>query len=133
MESITLDDFKKWMEAYRKASEVGDLKAAAELFSQNAEYYETPFSNPIIGRDAIYRYWSEAAHAQKGVQFSYEILAVKGNLGAALWKGKFISTQSGSQVFLNGVLLVEFNRQGQCTRLREWWHRKVIDTNPFKP
>ena len=133
MESIILNDFKKWMEAYRQASEKGNLKAAAELFSQNAEYYETPFSNPIIGRDAIHRYWSEAAHAQKDVQFSYEILAVNGNLGVALWKGNFINVQSGSQVFLDGVLLVELNGHGQCTKMREWWHRRVTDTNPFKP
>jgi len=133
MEPLTVDGFKKWLETYRKASEEGDLKAAAELFSQNAEYYETPFSNPVIGRDAIHRYWSEAAHAQKDVQFSYEILAVKGNLGVTLWKGKFISVQSGSQVLLDGVLLVEFDGQGRCSMLHEWWHRKVIDTNPFKP
>lgn len=133
MEPLTIDGFKKWMEAYRKASSESDLKAAAELFSQNAEYYETPFSNPIIGRDAIHRYWSEAAHAQKGVQFSYEILAMKGDLGMALWKGQFISVQSGSQVLLDGVLLLEFNGQGQCTKFREWWHRQVLDTNPFKP
>ena len=133
MKSIRLDDFKEWLEAYRKASEGGDLKAAAELFSQDAEYFETPFSNPIIGREAIHRYWSEAANAQKDVQFSYEILAVKENRGIALWKGKFISVQSGSQVLLNGVLLVEFDRQGQCFKFREWWHRQVIDTNPFKP
>jgi len=133
MESLTLDGFKKWMEAYRTASVEGDLKAAAELFSKNAEYYETPFSNPIIGRDAIHRYWSEAAHAQKDVQFSYEILAVKGSLGMALWRGNFISVQSGSQVLLDGVFLVEFDGQGECSKLREWWHRQVIDTNPFKP
>ncbi len=131
MESLTLDGFKKWMDSYRKASEEGNLKAAAELFAQNAEYYETPFNNPIIGRDTIHRYWSEATQAQKEVQFSYEILAVKGNLGMALWKGKFISVQSGSQVLLDGVFLVEFDRQGKCSTFREWWHRRVIDTNPF--
>jgi hypothetical protein len=132
MESVSLDDFKKWMDSYGKAIEECNLKAAAELFTQNAEYYETPFNNPLIGRDAIYRYWSEAAQAQKVVQFSYEILGVKENLGMALWKGKFISVKSGSQVLLDGVLLVEFNGQGRCSKFREWWHRQVIDTNPFR-
>lgn len=132
MESLTLENFEKWMDLYRKASEDSDLKAAAELFSQNAEYYETPFSDPIIGREAIYRYWSEAAQAQKDIYFSYEILDVKGNLGIALWKGEFVSVKSGSQVLLDGVLLVEFDGQGQCNKFREWWHRRVIDAGPGK-
>ncbi len=131
MEPLTINGFKKWMGLYSKASEDGDLKAAAELFTQDAEYYETPFNRPIIGREAIYRYWSEGAQAQKAVQFTYEVLAVKETLGIALWKGKFINAKSGSQVFLDGVFLVEFDGQGQCSKLREWWHRRVIDTNPF--
>lgn len=130
MESLTLDRFKNWMDLYRKASEDSDLEAAADLFSQDAEYYETPFSDPIIGRKAIYRYWSEAAQAQEDIHFSYEILDAKGNLGIALWKGEFVSVKSGSQVLLDGVLLVEFDGQGQCNQFREWWHRRVIDIAP---
>ena len=130
MESLTLDRFNKWMGLYRKASEDSDLEAAADLFSQDAEYYETPFSDPIIGREAIYRYWSEAAQAQKDIHFSFEILDVKGNLGIALWKGEFVSVKSGSQVLLDGVFLVEFDRQGQCNKFREWWHRRVTDVGP---
>jgi len=79
MKSLTFNSFKKWMGRYGKASEDRDPKAAAELFTQNAKYYETPFEDPLIGRDAIYRYWSEASQNLKDVQFSYEILAVKGN------------------------------------------------------
>jgi ketosteroid isomerase-like protein len=127
MESLTLDSFDKWMGLYRKASEDSDLEAAADLFSQDAEYYETPFSDPVIGREAIYRYWSEAAQAQKDIHFSFEILDVKGNLGIALWKGEFVSVKADSHVLLDGVFLVEFDGQGQCKKFREWWHRRVIE------
>jgi hypothetical protein len=129
MESLTLDGFGKWMDMYGKACEDSDPKAAAELFAQNAEYYETPFDDPMVGQDAIYQYWSEASHTLKDVQFSYEILAVEGNLGIALWQGKSVSVRSGNHVALDGVFLVEFDEQQKCTMFREWWHRQEIDAS----
>lgn len=124
---LTLNSFKTWMDRYGKASEDSDPKGAAELFTQNAVYYETPFDDPMIGHNTIYRYWGEAAQYLKDVQFSYEILAVAGNLGIALWQAKFVSVKSGNHVALDGVFLVEFDEQGKCSRFREWWHRQVVE------
>jgi hypothetical protein len=68
MESLTLDRFEKWMDLYRKASEDSDLEAAVDLFSQDAEYYETPFSDPIIGREAL-TVLERSRQAQKDIHF----------------------------------------------------------------
>jgi hypothetical protein len=132
MESLTLNGFKKWMDLYGKACEDSDPKVAAELFTQHAEYYETPFDDPMVGQAAIYRYWSESSQALKDVRFSYEILAVKGNLGIALWQGQFVSVKSGNHVVLDGVFLAEFDEQEKCSTFREWWHRQEIDASPFE-
>lgn len=115
------------MEMYGKACENSDPKAAAESFAQDATYHETPFDEPSVGQDAIYQYWSGASQALKEVQFSYEILAVTGNRGIALWQGKQLSGESGKRVVLDGVFLVEFAEQKKCTLFREWWHRQEID------
>jgi len=129
MEALTLNSFKKWMDMYGKACEDSDSKVAAELFTQNAEYYETPFDDPMVGQDAIYRYWSKASQALKDVRFSYEILAVKENLGIALWRGQFVSVRSGNYIVLDGVFVAEFDEQEKCSTFREWWHRQEIDTS----
>lgn len=129
MNSLTPHGFREWMELYGEASENGDAKAAAQLFAQDAEYYETPFDEPIIGHDNIYRYWSEASQSLEDVRFSYEILAVPGNLGIALWQARFASVKSGNHVALDGVFLVELDEQGKCTVFREWWHRQEIDAS----
>lgn len=132
MESLTLNDFKEWMDMYGKACEDSDPQAAAKLFTQNATYYETPFDEPMIGQDAIYRYWSAASQALKDVQFSYEIVAVTGNRGIALWQGKFVGVNSGNRVALDGVFLVEFDQRQKCTLFREWWHLQEIESNPLE-
>jgi hypothetical protein len=124
---LTSDSFKKWLDIYRVASEERDPKVAAELFTQDAKYYETPFDNPIIGRDAIYRYWTKASQDMKDTQFSYKVLAIKGNLGIALWQAKYVSLKTGEQVILDGTLLAEFDEHVRCATFREWWHRQVIE------
>ena len=126
MKYLTLNSFQEWMDRYGKASENQDANAVAELFTPNAKYYETPFDDPMVGREAIYQYWSEASQDLKDVRFSYEILAVKGNLGIALWQGNFVNLKSGNQVALDGVFLVEFEEPGQCCIFREWWHSRNI-------
>jgi hypothetical protein len=129
MGSLTFKGFGEWMDMYGKACEDSDPRVAAELFAQNAEYYEIPFDDPMVGQDAIYRYWSGVSQALRDVQFAYEILAVKGNLGIALWQGRSVSVKSGNHGALDGVFLVEFDEQDKCTIFREWWHRQEIDAS----
>jgi hypothetical protein len=123
---LTLEDFTAWMDRYAQASEAGDARAAATLFAPDAEYRETPFDAPIVGQDAIYRYWAEAAPHFKDVRFAYEILAVTGDRGIALWRSDFVSVKSGSRGSLDGVFLVEFDAAGTCRTFREWWHRQTV-------
>ena len=54
MTSITFDSFGEWLDAYGRASKENDSRASAELFAPNAKYYETPFAEPMVGKDAIY-------------------------------------------------------------------------------
>ena len=126
MDALTVDDFKKWMDRYGKACEDGDAQLAADLFTPDVEYFETPFAAPMIGQDAIYRYWSQTVPTRRDVRFTYEILAVKENRGSTLWRGKSTSLRSGNEVVLDGVFLVEFAEPGKCRVFREWWHRQEI-------
>lgn len=122
---LTLEHFAVWMDRYAQASETGDAQLAAALFAEDAEYRETPFDAPIVGRDAIHRYWADAAPHFRDAHFSYEILAVTGDRGIALWRSDFVSVRTGSRGSLDGVFLVEFDAAGSCRTFREWWHRST--------
>lgn len=122
---ITFEQFERWLIGYGKAWESGDPQLAVELFTEDARYFETPFDEPMIGRQAIYRYWSEGAgQAQRDIQFAYRVLGLNQNNGIAHWEAKFVRIPSGRQVELNGVLLAEFDEGGRCSVFREWWHRR---------
>jgi hypothetical protein len=120
-----MNEFEKWLDAYGAAWQSGDAKAAIKLFSDEAEYYETPFDVPMVGCEAIYRYWDAGAgESQKDVLFSYQALAIVENKGLALWQASFVRIPSGNQVELDGFLAAEFDDIGKCSVFREWWHRR---------
>ena len=132
MKSLTLEIFNTWLEAYGRASAEDDPQASAELFARNAKYYETPFDPPMVGRDAIYRYWEMGVKSFKDKESTYEILSVKGNLGIAHWVSKFTDIKSDKSFALDCLFLVEFDNNDKCKLFREWWHLREVDSGLFE-
>jgi ketosteroid isomerase-like protein len=124
-DKIESSAFEYWLRAYGQAWEAGDPDAVAALFTADASYHETPFDEPMVGTEELYRYWSEGAEqAQKNVQFSFIILSKAGQTGIARWCASFERIPSGVQVELDGILTADFDPSGQCRVFREWWHRR---------
>ena len=115
--------FENWLDAYKHAWEDRDPDAAADLFTVDANYHETPFEAPARGREGIRDYWSDATRYQEGIEFSYEVLATTENMGIAHWHTEFTRLTSNSTVELDGIFLVELDANGKCTEFREWWHK----------
>jgi hypothetical protein len=113
---------EEWLEGYGRAWQERDPDAAAALFSEAAEYYETPFEAPYRGREGVLEYWRDATGSQRDVSFSYEVLSLASNTGIAHWAAEFTRIGSGQRVRLDGVLVLVFAEDGLCCTLREWWH-----------
>jgi len=119
------ESLRAWLEGYRLAWETRDPEAVIRLFAEDATYKETPFTQPLHGRDAIRQYWSEVvAAAQEQVRFGYEILAVTEDISIVRWWASFVRVASKKQVSLDGIFLLRFDTGGLCRELREWWVRK---------
>jgi hypothetical protein len=121
---LTREGFRAWLEAYGRAWEGRDPGAAAGLFAEEATYQETPFDAPLRGRDAIRGYWAEVPRSQEAIRFGFDVAAVSGESGIALWRASFTRVPSGRRVDLDGVLLATFGADGLCESFREWWHRR---------
>ena len=122
---MTVHDFLQWLDRYGNAWVAGDPEAAVALFSADAAYYETPFAAPMIGTEAIRRYWTEGAkNAQIDVAFEATPVSLSGNTGFARWRATFRRVPSKTFVELDGVLAARFDDAMRCEEFREWWHRK---------
>ncbi len=130
MKPLESELFRAWMEAYGRASRENDPQTSANLFSEDAQYYESPFAEPMIGRDVIYDYWSNGARNLQDKESIYEILAIRDHIGIARWQSEFTVIESGNRLALDCVFVVEFNENGLCQIFREWWH--IHDRKPNK-
>ncbi len=126
MTQITLDSFQSWLEMYSRASQENNPQASADLFAQDALYYESPFSKRMVGREAIYQYWDKGARNLKDKKFGYEVLAVQGNQGIAHWWAQFFNVDTAQIVVLDCIFIVEFDKNQKCRLFREWWHSKIM-------
>jgi len=117
--------FAAWLDAYKAAWEKRDPAAAAELFTPDATYRETPFDAPIEGRKGIAAYWAKAVAGQEDVRFSYEIIACAGDEGLCHWHCAFAARPGGGRVDLDGIFRCRFAEAGQVDRFEEWWHVRV--------
>ena len=125
MARISSGIFYKWLTNYGSAWEEGDPQKAADLFSEDARYQVTPFTDPIEGKESIRGYWETGpAGNQKDVSFSSSIISVRGNEGVAHWQVNFRRTGSNKFVEMDGILVAEFDDSGACTDFKEWWHRQ---------
>ena len=122
---ITLEQLQSWLDTYRRAWETRDAGLVVTLFTDDATYQETPFAEPMRGRDAIHAYWiDKVVNHQEQINFGYEILAVRDDTGIARWWARFVRIRSRAAVKLDGVFLLTFDASGRCQALREWWVRQ---------
>jgi|ERR1700730_538209 len=116
--------FKHWLDAYGRAWENRDPRAAAELFAEDGSYQVTPFLEPMRGRPAIFEYWLEVTRTEKEIEFKCEVLAVTSEFGIARWRASFIRTPPGLKTELDGIFLIVLATEGRCSSLQEWWHKQ---------
>jgi hypothetical protein len=117
--------FNDWLAAYGRAWEERDPAAAVALFTEGADYYETPFDAPFSGREAIYDYWAAVPKYQRDIRFGYELLSVRDNVGIARWWCAFTRVPGGQRVRLDGIFVLTMDEgSGRCGRFEEWWHRQ---------
>ncbi|WP_168204076.1 nuclear transport factor 2 family protein [Aliikangiella coralliicola] len=119
--------FNAWLTRYGRAWIEQNPDAAASLFTADCPYYDTPFNQPLSGKEAIHQYWTKGAkESQKDIEFSFEAARISGVTGYARWTAKFTRIENGQRVEIEGFLEAQFNEDVICTCFREWWHSRTI-------
>jgi ketosteroid isomerase-like protein len=121
-ERLTATALERWLTGYEQAWESRDATRAAELFTPDALYRETPFDEPKAGQPGIHAYWSSVTEEQRDIDFKSQVLAVSGQTGIAHWSASFTSASTGARVELDGIFVLSFAEDGRCSELSEWWH-----------
>ena len=129
MPDLTHGEGQDLLEAYKQAWERRDPDLAVDLFSEDAEYREDPFEEPMRGSNAIRAYWNEAAATQVNVEFDAERIWVVGRTVLASWHAAFTRRATAQRVRIRGFMTLELDDAGKVYRFREWWHRREIGSD----
>jgi nuclear transport factor 2 (NTF2) superfamily protein len=116
---------KKFLAAYKEAWETRNPELATSLFTRDAHYWETPFSEPAVGREAILGYWKTATDTQNDIRFSVRNFHLTRYRLVAEWACRYTHRPSGERRELAGVLLADFHGS-QVRTFREYWHRRAL-------
>ncbi len=121
-------DVQAWVDAYAKAWDERDADAAAALFTPDSEYRTHPFLEPNKGRDGVHSYWADVTSTQSNVTCRMGKPFVDGDRAAV----EFWTTleNNGAAITIVGCLLLHFDADGLCSRLREYW---VIEEGTKQP
>jgi hypothetical protein len=116
-----------WLDRYVEAWQTYDPERIGSLFSDDVEYRYHPYEEPVTGRDAVVRSWTDpdgnaSARDQPGTwDAHYEPWAIDGPRVVALGWSRYYADASRATVrqAFDNCFLMEFDDEGRCSRFTE--------------
>lgn len=109
---ITAGSITEWVEGYIRAWETNARADIAALFTEDAEYHETPYATEWIGRNEIVDGWQSRWDWQKGGwHFDWTLESVDGLSVVITGVGHYKKLGD-----FDNVWTVTFDESGRCSR-----------------
>jgi tryptophan 2,3-dioxygenase len=91
-----------------------------ELFTDEADYRESPFTQPLAGAIAIRARWNQIAQRQDNVEFDAERIWVSGATVLVSWHAAYTRRRTAERVRVRGFTTLELDDAGKVWRFRQW-------------
>jgi len=114
---------RELVDAFAAGWSKGDVKQILEVFSEQAVFVETPFSEPRTGWDAIRAYWIDIPYNQSEITVTTGEIYVAGPWFSTEFRAVFRRRRTGEWVEARGALFCETDG-GKITEMRMYWHRR---------
>jgi ketosteroid isomerase-like protein len=122
-EGMDRQGFQDWLDRYVAAWKSYDRDAIAELWSNDAEYRYHPEDEPVRGREAIVQDWLGEQDEPGRYDGRYEVLAIDGEEHVAMGWSRYYDERGALQDEYWNIYRCQFDGDGRCTLLTEWWIR----------
>lgn len=100
--------------------------ALVELFTEDADYRESPFTQGLVGANAIRGRWNQIAEHQVNVEFDAERIWVSGTTVLVSWHAAYTRRRTAERVRVRAFTTLELNEAGKVWRLRQWPVSRVV-------
>jgi uncharacterized protein (TIGR02246 family) len=134
MPTLTHGDAQDLLDTFKRGWEKRDPETVLSLFNRDAEYREHPFSEPLMGSNAIRARWNQIAATQAHVDFEPEKIWVSGPTVLASWHAAYTRRSTGERIRLRGFMTLELDQLGMVWRFRQWPLEQIVGTDStFRP
>ncbi len=114
---------RQLMDAFTRGWSKADLDLILSVFSEQATFFETPFTPVHSGLDAIRRYWADVPYHQSEITVTSGEVFVVGPWFSTEFKSVFRRRRTGEWVEARGAIFCE-TEGGKVTEMRMYWHRQ---------
>jgi len=114
--------YRQLIDTFGKGWEQGDVDALAGVFTPDAVFIETPFSEPLAGVAAIRGYWKDVPLHQSEVSFRAGEIYAAGPWFATEFRCTYRRRRTGDKVDARGAVFCE-TKDGKISEMRMYWHR----------
>ncbi len=127
---ISHESVALWLRNYVDAWKSYNPDAIRALFSEDARYYHSPYSEAIEGREAIIANWLNDRDKAGTYTGDYRLMASNGNLVVVNGRSSYFEDDGKTlRREYDNIFVLEFNETGHCTLFKEWYMVKPGSKN----
>lgn len=126
------EGYRELIDTFGRGWERGDPELVCSVFSPDAVFLETPFSQPDTGLTAIRAYWKDLPTHQAEVRFQSGEIYAAGPWFSTEFRATFRRRRTGESVDARGAIFCE-TKDGKISEMRMYWHRYAGGSEEAKP
>lgn len=110
--------FESWVAAYERAWRSAGTAPLTDLFSPSARYLAGPFETPLVGLEAIARFWeTEREGPDETFTLHSELVAADGD--TAVVRAQVVYGEPPRRTYRD-LWVITLNADGRCSAFEEW-------------
>lgn len=109
-------DIDGWLKEFKEAWIGKDVDRVMELFTDDVDYYETPFLE-FESKDELRDEW-KTIQDQKDIEIEFEVFNSEEDRFAVIWSLSY--TQDGEVSESKGVYLMKLNSENKCYEFAQY-------------
>lgn len=111
------------VDTFVKGWSKADVATILSVFTDDAVFLETPFSDPLTGQEAIRGYWADVPYHQSEITATSGEIYVAGPWFSTEFKVVFRRRRTGEWVEARGALFCE-TAGDRISEMRMYWQRR---------
>ncbi|MEA2497974.1 MAG: hypothetical protein QOH26_379, partial [Actinomycetota bacterium] len=109
--------YSDWVDRYVAAWNSNDPAEIADLFTDDARYFDTPIDEPWVGKNEIVKEWLARKDEPGDAEFSYEIIVATPDIGILRAETRYLTTGTD---YAN-LWEIRLDASGACREFVEWY------------